>query len=202
VGLLLFVVAQIALYGLLWAVSKYFVTDVRSYLAGAAHLFGIALVAFGLPRLYFYFRQRGWTADVRMWASRVRAEVRTDWADLKSGWDIDLLRVQSIRRHERGTFSLCFALVGFHLHIGVLVDPLEMEAYRAGLEQAREAYIQSLPSEVQDGVRDIMQNIPLEAKIEIGPVPLTRPDRDDDDDEEVQVNVSKRGGGSRGGGVH
>lgn len=202
-GLLLFVVAQITIYGLLWAVFlPYSVTHGQAYLAGAAHIVGIGVVAFGLPRVYFYCTQRGWTADLGTWSRRIHLEVRTDWTDLANGWDIDLIRVQAIRRHERGTFSICLALVGFHLHAGVLVDPMELQAYQTGLEQAREAYIQSLPSEVQDGVRDLMKNVPLEAKIEIGPVPLTRPDRDDDDDEDVEVNVSKRGGKSRSGGVH
>jgi hypothetical protein len=190
-GLLLFVAVQFVLYTLLWLGVRWLVpADQRSYLIGALHIVAIMVIAFGIPRVYHYFRQRGWTADLRMWWSRFHCQLHTDFKGDPKGWDIDLLRVQAWRNHEHGTCCATLALCGLHLHLGLLVDPDESAVYKAARQKVRDAYIAGLPPQVQSAVRQMMESVPLEASIEVGAIPLQpeQPVDDDDDDDGEKVH--------------
>jgi hypothetical protein len=187
-GLLLFVVAQFALYGLLWYGFRTFWpistdADAMAYLGGGLHAFLIVAVALVAPRTYFYFRGHGWTADVREWASRVHGQVRTDWPAGPRGWDIDLLRVQCYRNHASGTLCLCLALLGVHVFLGLLIDADEAAAFVAAQQALRDEHLERLPPEIRQSVRAMMKDVPLDATLEISAVPFRPVSKGDDDDD-------------------
>lgn len=194
-GMLVLLVVQMALYAALyWALRAFWpVLDNPSYRGGVFHMAGIVVIGLLLPQLYFALRRRRWTADPRLWWNRVAARVTSDWEDHRAGWDVDLIRVAVVRRRDHGTLTLVVALIGWHLHVQVLLDPAEAAAFQEGQRRAREAYIRAMPSVVQAAMRDMLKDVPLEAQIEVGAVPVLRRDGEDDDNGE-------NGGGESGGG--
>jgi hypothetical protein len=134
-----------------------------------------------------------------MWWNRIEAHTSTDYRREPRGWDFDVLRVEVMRNRERGSMMIWLALVGLHLHMQIVLDPAEAGAFLEGRRQAREAYLASVPPQVRDSLRDMMRNVPLEAQIEVGAIPIpVQLDREDDDDDDG----GKSGGGGGSSGVH
>jgi len=145
--------------------------------------FGVGVVV-GLVAalLITIIRRHGWDAHPRRWWGRVKIEVMSDWLFDGSGWDIDLLRLQVFRNHQRGTLQVCTAFVGIHLHVAALVNASEPKAYMEERLKQRADYLDGLPPQVRAQVKEMMQGLPLDANIAVAPL-VTRPDIGIDDDD-------------------
>jgi hypothetical protein len=185
--LLLFVGVQFSLYAIAYAVVRGLQPETRSYLIGSLHMLALLVIALITPRLFFYFLKSE-SAELTL-GSRVRLRVNSDWKTDQRGWDVDWLRVQTVRNHEQGTLIGCVALLGFHFHVALLVDPIERDTFMAHKHAELEAHIASMPMEVQMQMREMLKNMPLGSVVSVGAIRVPHDDiEDDEDDDQDKTN--------------
>lgn len=203
-GLVLVGLVSTALLLALFAFSQFYLmarVDARSYLFGMLYMLTLCAITTLVPRIYRYFLVRGWTASLADWRERSLLQFDNDWGDIDSyGWDVEFLRAHVNRSKTKGTLSICVAVLGFHVHVGVLVDKEERDRHIQAMAALREQQLAQMPPMIRDFARQMMDDVPLDTKAEFkaGVIPIPTPvpgpgmvDDDDDDDE-----------GNGGNGVH
>lgn len=188
-------IVSVSLISAVFVFSRVYVLphmDAQSYAFGMLYAFTVFGISFAIPRMWFYFRQRGWLSTPVDWWSRIQLMGFNDWTHISGdGWDIELFGVRAYRNKTTGALWVCVAVFGLHAHLDLMVDRDERERHTKIVQAEREAALRKMPPQMRELVRRMSEDGPSNSRMEVSVVELPTPDFDDDDDDE-----------KGGGGVH